>query len=47
MKNEKLHPKNNNVCKCTSNKTHASIAQNYKLQVYNLQVCKFVSYKII
>jgi hypothetical protein len=47
MKNEKLQPRNNNVSKFTSNKTHADIAQNYKLQVYNLQVCKFVSYKII
>jgi hypothetical protein len=52
MKNEKYQPTNNNVSKFTSNKTHASIAQNYKLQVtklqvYNLQVCKIVSYKII
>jgi hypothetical protein len=52
MKNEKLQPTNNNVSKFTSNKTHACITQNYKLQatklqVYNLQVCKFVSYKII
>ncbi len=33
MKNEKLETTNNNVSKFTSNKTHASIAQNYKLQV--------------
>ncbi len=33
MKNEKLQPTNNNVSKFTSNKTHACIAQNYKLQV--------------
>ncbi len=33
MKNEKLQPTNNNVSKFTSKKTHASIAQNYKLQV--------------
>ncbi len=33
MKNEKLETTNNNVSKFTSNKTHASIAQNYKFQV--------------
>ncbi len=37
MKNEKLQPTNNNVSKFTSNKTHASIAQNYKLQVTKSQ----------
>ncbi len=38
--NEKLQPTNNNVYKFTSNKTYASIAQNYKiasLQVHKLQ----------
>jgi hypothetical protein len=43
MKNEKLQPSNNNVSKFTSKKIHASVAQNYKLQVYkfaNLQVTK-------
>jgi hypothetical protein len=38
MKNEKLQPTNNNVSKFISNKTHAGIAQNYKLQVTKLQV---------
>ncbi len=52
MKDEILQPTNNNVSKFTSNKTHVIIAQNYKLQVtklqvYNLQVCKIISYKII
>jgi flagellar hook-length control protein FliK len=37
LKNEKLKPTNNNVSKFTSNKTHAGIAQIYKLQVYKLQ----------
>jgi len=41
MKNEKLQPTNDNVSKFTSNKTHASIAQNYKLQVTNLQATKY------
>ncbi len=40
MINDKLQPKNNNISKFTSNKTHASIAQNYKLQVTKLQVYK-------
>jgi len=43
MKNEKLQPANNNVSKFTSNKTHASITQNYKLQVTKLQVYKFTN----
>ncbi len=50
--NEKLQPTNNNVSKFISNKMHASLAQNYelqvtKLQVYNLQVSKLLGYKII
>jgi len=43
MKNEKLQPINNNVFKFTSNKSHAGVAQNYKLQVTKLQVCKLAN----
>jgi hypothetical protein len=43
MKNEKLQLANNNVSKFTSNKTHASIAQNYKLQVTKLPFYKFAN----
>jgi hypothetical protein len=46
MKNEKLQPTNNNVSKFTSNLTHASIAQNYKLQVPKLQVYKFANLQV-
>jgi hypothetical protein len=45
MKNE-LQPTNNNVFKFTSNKTHVSIAQNYKLQVTKLQVYKFANLQV-
>jgi hypothetical protein len=46
MKNEKLQPTNNNVSKFTNHKTHASIAQNYKLQVTKLQVYKFANLQV-
>jgi hypothetical protein len=46
MKNEKLHPTNNNFSKFTSNKTHASTAQNYKLQVTKLQLYKFANLQV-
>ncbi len=48
MKDEKLQPTYNNVSKFISNKTHASIAQNYNFQVTKLQVTnyKFTNYNI-